>query len=64
VGPTPIGVESDGAGLGSAALSTRSGTLRPRHLGVGLSREGANLLSSGGPEEGERCEGYRPVHDA
>jgi hypothetical protein len=62
VGPSPVRVEHNGTLLVSAALATSASAGLPSHLGMGLRLGCANLLSAGGPEEGERSDGECPVH--
>lgn len=62
MGPTPVGVEGDGAGLGGAASATSASASLPRQLGVSFGGDCASLLSAGGSVERERSESERPVH--
>ena len=48
--PTPVGVESDGGGLGGAAACS---TLLPGKRGVVLGSAGADLLPEHGRNEGK-----------
>jgi hypothetical protein len=63
VGPAPVGVERNGAGLACAAGSAGTSAGRPSQLGVSLSGRRASLLSAGGSVERKRCKSERPVHD-
>jgi hypothetical protein len=62
MGPAPVGIEHNGTLLVCAALATSASASLPSHLGMGLRLGCANLLSAGGPEEGERSDGECPVH--
>lgn len=51
MGPAPVGIQSDGSGLGGAAGSASTSALLPAHLGVGFGGLLASQLSAGGSEE-------------
>jgi hypothetical protein len=57
VGPSPVGIDGNGTALGCARTASCSSTGLPGHLRVGFGLLLTDLLSAGGSEEGERCEG-------